>query len=66
MNPNPNPDSKRSQRRAKTGITKSRRQRRAERRLAQKLQGFENIQQWRKTHYVSDSRPCKPGAAKCH
>ena len=62
----PRKDSKRSLKRAKTGITKSRCQRRAERRLLQKKQGYENIMNWRKSHLVSDSKPCLPGAAKHH
>lgn len=56
------PNSKRSLRRLKTGITESRPVRRAKRRLLQAKQGYENIMQYRKVHYVSDSIPCSPGA----
>lgn len=56
------PNSKRSLKRLKTGITESRAVRRAKRRLLQAKQGYENILIWRKTYYVSPSQPCMPGA----
>jgi len=56
------PNSKRSLKRLKTGITNSRPVRRALKRLARAKQGYLNINEWRRIHYVSDSKPCEPGA----
>lgn len=60
------PNSLRSQRRLKTGITESRAVRRAKKRLRIALQGYENIMDWRKRHHCSDSKPVKPGSLKCY
>jgi hypothetical protein len=56
------PNSKRSLKRLKTGISESRAVRRAKNRLSRAKQGYENIVTYRRIHYVSESAPCFPGA----